>query len=491
MDKRAVRNNIFVMGLVLLLALITCLGAPPNWVEQAPLSDSTYYYFGQAMEKGLVMYADIFDHKGPLLFVINYIGILISESYGVWLMGFAFMAVYYWFAFKTASLVIDSKLAVVVSAFSMIVLWGCFEKGNYADEYALPFIMYSVYVFIKYLSGKAALANYEVVLNGLCMGCTFLLRANMIGTWLCFALFIIIKMVKEKQGKQLLKLIGLFLTGFLLAVLPFVVYFLIKGYLWEAIYASLIFNFMYTGTSGNGWTEMFRWGYNFLSKYSLVLIFMLYFIITQLKKDQRYFHVCNIIYAFFAFILLCVSKRMYLHYFMVFVPCIIYPCAYIVNELTAHLPVREGAHRKYTGVVVCLALLISMNITRIYDYREVKELWAEKDNIYTEIAHEIEQNSTEQDRIYTHNLNGCIYVESNRLAATRYFALPAVNLDNFPEMKEEFLNDLKVNQPLFIVTDSSYNNMSLDVNRQLQKIIDENYYLYDHRESVKLYRRYE
>ena len=58
-------------------------------------------------------------------------------------------------------------------------------------------------------------------------------------------------------------------------------------------------------------------------------------------------------------------------------------------------------------------------------------------------------------------------------------------------MKEEFLNDLKVNQPLFIVTDSSYNNMSLDVNRQLQKIIDENYYLYDHRESVKLYRRYE
>ena len=114
MDKRAVRNNIFVMGLVLLLALITCLGAPPNWVEQAPLSDSTYYlYFGQAMEKGLVMYADIFDHKGPLLFVINYIGILISESYGVWLMGFAFMAVYYWFAFKTASLVIDSKLRLL------------------------------------------------------------------------------------------------------------------------------------------------------------------------------------------------------------------------------------------------------------------------------------------------------------------------------------------------------------------------------------------
>lgn len=74
------------------------------------MSDSTYYsYFGQAMEKGLVMYADIFGHKGPMLFVINYIGILISESYGVWLMGFAF---------KTASLVIDSKLAVVVNAFN-------------------------------------------------------------------------------------------------------------------------------------------------------------------------------------------------------------------------------------------------------------------------------------------------------------------------------------------------------------------------------------
>ena len=37
------------------------------------LSDASIFeYFGYAMSNGEVLYKDLFDHKGPIIFLINY-----------------------------------------------------------------------------------------------------------------------------------------------------------------------------------------------------------------------------------------------------------------------------------------------------------------------------------------------------------------------------------------------------------------------------------
>ena len=49
-----------------------------------PLLDaSNFEYFGYAMRKGDIPYTQIFDHKGPMIFLINYIGYLIGGPFGV------------------------------------------------------------------------------------------------------------------------------------------------------------------------------------------------------------------------------------------------------------------------------------------------------------------------------------------------------------------------------------------------------------------------
>ena len=77
--------------LILLLASFAlCLAAPFSWTDKMPLSDSTIFlYIGKSMNSGLTLYQSLFDHKGPLLFLINAVGLRIGGEFGVWLLGVA------------------------------------------------------------------------------------------------------------------------------------------------------------------------------------------------------------------------------------------------------------------------------------------------------------------------------------------------------------------------------------------------------------------
>lgn len=138
---------------------------PMDWCEKKPLSDSTWYmYFGHAMKKSQLMYVDIFDHKGPLLFFINYIGMLISENFGVWIMCTAAIFMFYIFSYKTARLVTSKVFSLLVISLSAVCICGCLQGGNYADLYSMPFIMYSVYVYLSFFINEESVKKYQILL---------------------------------------------------------------------------------------------------------------------------------------------------------------------------------------------------------------------------------------------------------------------------------------------------------------------------------------
>lgn len=64
----------------------TCLLFP-----SAPYKDSSVFrYVAYVMKKGGIPYRDTFDHKGPVLYLINYLGLLINLN-GVWIVEVIFM----------------------------------------------------------------------------------------------------------------------------------------------------------------------------------------------------------------------------------------------------------------------------------------------------------------------------------------------------------------------------------------------------------------
>ena len=78
----------------LLIALITfvfSLQCSPNlWYNvEAGTDSSVFRTVAMMMDRGYVPYRDTFDHKGPFIYILNWLGMQISYYRGIWLIEFA------------------------------------------------------------------------------------------------------------------------------------------------------------------------------------------------------------------------------------------------------------------------------------------------------------------------------------------------------------------------------------------------------------------
>lgn len=71
--------------------------------------------------------------------------------------------------------------------------------------------------------------SIEIVLTGVSFAVVLFTKANMIGIWLAFALVILFQSIYQKQFLYLAKIVGLFLLGTSLFVVPLCIYLQLQG----------------------------------------------------------------------------------------------------------------------------------------------------------------------------------------------------------------------------------------------------------------------
>ena len=100
-NKKIYYAIIFVA--VLILALLGLSSSPLN--EGITQNDSAVFQImGRGMLNGQVMYKDLFDHKGPVMYVINAIAYLISPQIGLFIVEILFIYIGAVFIYKTSKL---------------------------------------------------------------------------------------------------------------------------------------------------------------------------------------------------------------------------------------------------------------------------------------------------------------------------------------------------------------------------------------------------
>ncbi len=100
--------------------------------------------------EGQVPYLDTFDHKGLLIYIINYIGYLISPNRGLWFLELLFMFVSVLFSYKIARKFVSKPLSLLITLIAFASLYVYFGAGNYVEEYALPFQLVALYIFFDF-----------------------------------------------------------------------------------------------------------------------------------------------------------------------------------------------------------------------------------------------------------------------------------------------------------------------------------------------------
>lgn len=215
--------------------------------------NAIYLTMGTALKNGYAPYTQVFDHKGPLLFIIETIPQLFTDGYST-LAVFIQEALFLWGCLLVIG-TIARRLRVTglgAQLLFLLVLAPAIDGGNYCEEYSNLFTLLGALLLLRAFDGEEEkpLRAYALpaFLYGAAFMLSFLVRANnilpMAGMLAGCALWLLIKRRFALVGVCA----GGFAAGLAAAALPVVIWLIAEDALGAAVYGAFVHNMMYAET---------------------------------------------------------------------------------------------------------------------------------------------------------------------------------------------------------------------------------------------------
>ncbi len=218
--------------------------------------DSAYFQsVGKMWTKGFLPFRDFFDHKGPLIHLINALAYLTPfPRLALTLIQSAFFCLTLYFIFGLfLEYMTFPKAAACLFLFS--ACWSfLFDGGNLTEEYCMPLCIISFVNEFRWLMKYSSEDGDDIkdhpaslfFIDGIFFGLIFLINMKNAATIVLFDFFIAFIMLKEKKIRELFIHIAAALAGSVLPLLPFTAYFALNGGLYDLIMDSVVFIFSYS-----------------------------------------------------------------------------------------------------------------------------------------------------------------------------------------------------------------------------------------------------
>lgn len=261
--KRNWKDILIITAVYAIVSFIFLTKSPIHpWKKSDIGTDSSVFKtIAFMMEKGYSPYRDSFDHKGPVIYILNYLGNLISPYSGIWIIEYVFLALTFVLNHYTVNKIL--KVSNILSFIAVLtgagLLFTYFDGGNLVEEYAMPFISIGNLVFLDCLINYNY-APYKTIICGASFAIVLLLRANMIGLWIVFVITVFFKMLSQRKLKELLSCIGWFVLGVCIIAVPIICWMLVKDIIKEFWFDYIQFNLIYSSAEGGRATIESRWG---------------------------------------------------------------------------------------------------------------------------------------------------------------------------------------------------------------------------------------
>lgn len=218
-----------------------------------PLNDwydiNILYTIGKGMFAGKVPYVDFIDHKGPYCYLLTGLSHYINPTgfIGIFLFEVICMFVFLYLIDQSIKLYTDHKYYGLYPfvAFAIVSSRG-FVHGGSIEELSLPFLMFGLFSLLYYLK-KNEISYALIFFNGVVAGLIFWSKFTLVGFYVAWVLLFTLFYLFDKKFSELLKSAIIFIIGFFLTLLPWIIYFVIHNSLDDFLGTYLINNiFGYT-----------------------------------------------------------------------------------------------------------------------------------------------------------------------------------------------------------------------------------------------------
>jgi hypothetical protein len=467
-------NLRWLAGLAVLLAIILVLLLPlsPALTPMPGRDSGVFLYTGQQILQGQIPYRDVWDHKGPILFFINAIGLRLfnGSAWGVWLM----VAIALWLSVVMCFLLLRRLFTTWAAVFATIALVCSIDLlafgYNKTELYALPLQFIAFYLFYEIEQhGQVRWWGFGL---GLTFALTFFLQQNLAVLWGVIVLYWIARAVYLRTWKLLFRQLSTFLLGFLAVALPLFVYLASYNALEAYFNAAFGYNFVYSSDTNMlkklvspiyGLYELARSGITLLAVGGWLVA------VRDIWRSRRESMTAKSALILVALIGLPVnalstslSGTSYAWYFIEWLPVFCIFVAYLADSFLFHREAGDITLKTTSSKMWIIAFMAAM-IFQTVGFWMIEDfaipLLSPDTKTTDPVLDYIQRHTDNNDYLLMWGVQAEYNFLSGRSAPTRFvYQLPLYRRAyQRPALINEFYGDLQANPPALIVDTSSIN----------------------------------
>jgi hypothetical protein len=334
-------KGLLLSSLFFLLVVLAVLTPVSPLYQPMPARDQgVYLYAGQQILDGSIPYRDVWDHKGPLIYYINALGLWMTGSiWGVWFLEVIFLLFAAVTGFLAMQLVFDPAIAFSSTILWLVTLPDVLDHGGSVEEYSLLFQFAAIYFYAR--SEKNSKAYWNEILIGIMTALAFSLRPNNIGVHVAIGLVLIATAIfSTKERPRIFKRIAAVALGGAIVFGVIGIYFASNqslGYLLDAVFT---YNYHYSKLETISWQAVTK-GFTvmaFFTPFALMgLVGTIGYLYGYRKQDKKESDSIKVCFALFTLMVVPIqiylsllSGRKYLHYYIAWLPVLALFVCYLI-----------------------------------------------------------------------------------------------------------------------------------------------------------------
>ena len=428
----SVYRSIFLFAVA--FVCITLFSASSFLYPLNPWDDANVFMtIGKAMLSGELLYRDIFDHKGPVLFFIHelaawisyksFLGIYLIEILCYW--GFLVYSHKIMRLFSNSWIVMPFTCLIGVGVVTTDFFW----FGDSVEELSLPVLSYTLYHMLSYLKTQTVPSVRTLILVGIGMGLVFWMKFTVVVFHFAALIALSVICYRKKNLQDLRQITLWIIAGFLFLSILCILYFISKGTLVDLYNAYFYTNlFQYGGVAANG-EPTAPWF--FLVKLAIAAVMVLPIAFTKVRRDVRLLIVTCFGLQMLSFALMFVQ----IYYFLV---------------LFAYAPLAIYFLRNVRATRTAKTLLLLVGIlATATSYNFVTLVNGTFHRGIIPIARYVNKHKTNRHDVLTFSsYDTGIYLLTDVLPPNRFFFAPNATK---PEIKAEQAECIRICKPKFLV----------------------------------------
>lgn len=330
--------------------------------------DESHCFFsvGKAIMNGRVLYKDILEQKGLLIYLIQIPAYLISHTsfLGVWIIQCILVTISVVFSYKIAFLTMQNSFYAIISTTLMYLIVftsSALASAQTVEVYLLPCFSYALFCSLKYLSTIDNIPKRVLLVNGVLAGIILWTKYSLLGFYFVWmATLCIVLLLKGKYKDAVLNGV-IFVVGMLIVSLPCVVYFYLNGAMADLLKYYIEGNIGSYGTqitlknliSGYIETVVFQLKNNFL--FAVILAMgVIGIVINRFNLFVKINILCSVIAQF---LIVYLHGPMFSYYFFSFAAFVILGTASILQIIRGFLVNRIDIKKMANKIVVLYGII--------------------------------------------------------------------------------------------------------------------------------------